>query len=788
MLNKEQVDSFLKKHKIKKKDVKEDLNIALYVACNFYILKKDILPMNITYIKALLVQIGYDKDIEYLSIKDINKAIEQLIASKKIIYDKENDVLKVNSKVLNKNTLELKVHCDGLVCYVSYNNKNYRVSSNNILLPGDIIEARVDDVLNIATEVSIIKHRELFVGTVMPEFSNNVKYKTVYSQDKELNNFNLIINKNCPFKIAIGDMAIFKIANIIKKDMSIIIEVEPISILKLDNVSDVVLKEVVSNDIKMDWPEQMKETLKKVPNKVRKSDLKGRVDLRDLNLVTIDGEDARDFDDAVYAKRNEQGFELYVAIADVSYYVKSMGVIDQEALKRTTSVYFPNFVIPMLPEALSNGICSLNPKEDRLCMVCKMQISKSGVLENYDFFPAVMNSKARFTYNLAYELIKNKKCKNHPGFDKFYDDLKTLYDLYKILKKQRINRGGINIEGKEVGFGFDENLNIIDIHPLVRNDAHMLIEECMIIANVAAASFVIKAKANSLFRVHAKPTEKKLDQFRAYLSRIGLDLPGGENPTPLDYLKLIKQSSKLPYASVVEEMMLRSFSKALYSPDNIGHFGLALSNYAHFTSPIRRYPDLQLHRTIKHILSKSDSKSYKSIVGAKAYTKKDLVALGKLCSEKELSADTAEFGVDNTLKCKYIADRYIGKELKGMISSVSNIGIFVSLVDFYIDGMIAWPNINCISFDVANQIVNLPKKKTLGIGDIVEVKVLDVQIESKKIHLVIKEYYKESSGKKTVKSKDSKKSKKAKVMSIADTLDKFVKLTSNLPRVNTVKK
>jgi len=335
---------------------------------------------------------------------------------------------------------------------------------------------------------------------------------------------------------------------------------------------------------------------KSTPSKVRKMDHKGRVDLRDLPLVTIDGETARDFDDAVYAERDGKGFRLVVAIADVSHYVEPGDALDLDAYERGTSVYFPRRVIPMLPEALSNGICSLNPDVERLCMVCDMQVTAKGQVKSSRFYPAVMCSKARLTYNQVWDWLSNGS--NH----ELMPQLHTLYDLFKTLLAARAKRGAIDFDTTETQMVFNESGKIDRIVPVVRNDAHRLIEECMLAANVCAADYIQENKHKCLFRVHEGPTTDRLENLHTYLKLAGLTLGGGDKPTTKDYATLADQIRARPDALVVQTMLLRSMQQAVYTPDNLGHFGLAYEAYTHFTSPIRRYPDLLVHRTIKAIL------------------------------------------------------------------------------------------------------------------------------------------------------------------------------------------
>ncbi len=453
----------------------------------------------------------------------------------------------------------------------------------------------------------------------------------------------------------------------------------------VQSVQDAVTQAILTYNINPKFPELVSRQAKRVPTEVTQDDIAGRVDLRDLPLVTIDGEDARDFDDAVYVQKEGSDFVLYVAIADVSYYVRRGTLIDKEAAERTTSVYFPYCVIPMLPEQLSNGICSLNPKVDRLCFVCKLRIdSHSGKTLEYKFFAAVMNSHARLTYDEAYHMITRGEALNSEH-EAVVGDVKRLYELYLVLKKQRQQRGALNIEGEEVSFTFDENLQPDGIIPLERNDAHMLIEECMIAANVAAADFVIEHKGDGLLRVHDKPTLKKLGPFGDFLARRGITYALPDEPSAKDFANLLDLVKERPDASIIGLMLLRTMSKAVYQRENIGHFGLALGRYAHFTSPIRRYPDLIIHRIIKAYLVKEGKALPK--IGEHHYSKAELDALGQRCTDKEIAAGRAEFDVDNSLKCLCL-QKYVGYTVQGIVSAVATFGVFITLKDFKVDGLL----------------------------------------------------------------------------------------------------
>ena len=461
---------------------------------------------------------------------------------------------------------------------------------------------------------------------------------------------------------------------------------------------------------------------KKIPNHVRKSDLKGRVDLRDLPLVTIDGETARDFDDAVFAEKIGRNYRLVVAIADVSHYVRPDDAIDTDAQERSTSVYFPRRVIPMLPENLSNGICSLNPDVERLCMVCDMVITYAGNIKEYRFYPAVMRSHARLTYNQVWDWISDDL--NHPH----KAQIDTLYKLFKILQKKRFERGAVEFESVETQMLFDDNGKIEKIVPVVRNDAHKLIEECMLAANVCAAEFLIKNKHTALFRNHLGPTPEKLATLREQLGLLGLQLGGGNNPTPKDYAALAEQFKGRPDAELLQVMMLRSMQQAVYEPHCDGHFGLAYEAYAHFTSPIRRYPDLTVHRAIKAVLNQQ------------TYTpNKSWQALGVHTSFCERRADDASRDVENWLKTYYMRDK-VGEIFEGKISGMTNFGLFVTLDGIHIDGLVHISDLGEDYFNFRPEIMAIEGERSgirFNMGDKVSVRVARADLDTSKIDLTL---------------------------------------------------
>lgn len=498
-----------------------------------------------------------------------------------------------------------------------------------------------------------------------------------------------------------------------------------------------------------------------LPDKVRPSDLRYRVDLRDVPLVTIDGEDARDFDDAVYcepaAVGRGEGFRLIVAIADVSHYVQPGSPLDADAVERSTSVYFPRRVIPMLPEKLSNGLCSLNPQVDRCVLACDMIINARGDIKAYQFYPAVIHSAARLTYTEVAAVLSNTKGPEAARRAELMPHLQHLYGVYKALFVARQKRGAIDFDTTETYIVCNAQGKIEQILPRQRNDAHRLIEECMLAANVCAADFLKRNKHPGLYRVHAGPTPEKLENLRAFLRDMGLTLGGGDTPHASDYAALMAHIRDRPDAQMLQPMLLRSMQQAVYSPDNIGHFGLAYDAYAHFTSPIRRYPDLLTHRAIYAILSgkKYTPKSPEGVElntalspRARAMQREDDEARGRArsnaaiweelglhCSSNERRADEASRDVEAWLKCYFMRDK-LGEEYGGMVNGVTSFGIFVQLDALFIEGLVHVTELGADYFQY-DEVKNELRGERTGIryrlSDRVRVQVSRVDLDARKI-------------------------------------------------------
>jgi ribonuclease R len=468
----------------------------------------------------------------------------------------------------------------------------------------------------------------------------------------------------------------------------------------------------------------------KLPGEVTAEDRAGRTDLTGLPLVTIDGESAKDFDDAVYcepASKGGEGWRLIVAIADVSHYVKHGDALDLDARERGNSVYFPRRVIPMLPEKLSNGLCSLNPDVLRLAVACDMQIAADGEIKSYKFYPAVFRSHARLTYTEVAAMLADERGEAARRRQALLPHVRDLHRLYRLLAKSRERRGAIDFETIETEMIFDAHGKIARIVPVKRNDAHRVIEECMLAANVCASDFLRTHRQPMLYRIHEGPTPEKLGVLREFLKGFGLQLSGGDDPHARDYAKLLARVKDRPDAQLLQTVMLRSLQQAVYSPENVGHFGLAYESYTHFTSPIRRYPDLLVHRAIKAVL------------GRRRYEPGNWRELGAHCSTTERRADEATRDVVAWLKCYYMKDR-VGETFPGSISGVTAFGAFVALDEVYVEGLVHVSELGSdyFHFDAAkHQLMGERTRKRYRLGDRVKVEVARVDLDTSRIDFTL---------------------------------------------------
>ncbi len=488
-----------------------------------------------------------------------------------------------------------------------------------------------------------------------------------------------------------------------------------------------------AHDIPHEFPQEVLDQAAAVPLEVDAATASARVDIRALPLVTIDGEDAKDFDDAVWCEPNRDGFRLVVAIADVSHYVRPGSPLDEEAQLRATSVYFPGFVVPMLPETLSNGICSLKPKVDRLCFVCDMQVDRDGEVTDSRFYEAVMHSHARLTYTQVWNAVgEGIPDEDHAAalatVGELLPQVQRLHQLYAILAKARARRGAIEFESSEVRFVLDNTGDVVQAGMLQRNDAHKLIEECMIAANVEAARFLLSHEVPAPYRIHERPPEQKYADLQEFLKEFKLRMPPWPKVQPRDFTNLLRKIRERPDATLLESVLLRSQSLAVYSPDNQGHFGLALEAYAHFTSPIRRYPDLMVHRAIKHALSGAAAEKF-------TYAPSQMAALSLQCSERSRRADEAQREVDERYRAAWM-EKHVGGEFAGVISGVTSFGLFVELDESKVNGLVhvtQLPN-DFYHFDpIRKTLTGERSGREFRLGDRVEIVVMKASVEDRKI-------------------------------------------------------
>ena len=485
---------------------------------------------------------------------------------------------------------------------------------------------------------------------------------------------------------------------------------------------------IASHSIPVEWPEAVVEEAHRHGEAVPESAKQGRWDLRATPLVTIDGITARDFDDAVYCEKRGANWWLLVAIADVSWYVRPDTALDREARKRGNSVYFPDRAIPMLPEALSNGLCSLKPAVDRLCLVCEMTFNAEGRIVRSRFAEAVMRSHARLTYDTVAAIVAERDPRVRGEFAELVPHLDRLHELYQVLRIGRDQRGAMDFDTQETVIEYGADRKIERILPTERNDAHRLIEECMIAANVAAARFLQRQKMLGLYRIHEGPTEDRLNKLRAFLGELGLGLGGGDKPSPLDYTRLLERVRDRPDAHLIQTVMLRSLAQAVYSPGNVGHFGLALDAYAHFTSPIRRYPDLQAHRAIHHALNGGKPADFPS-------THVELMGLGEHCSMTERRADDAVRDAVEWLKCEFMLDK-VGQVFEGIITGVTGFGLFVELRGVFVEGLVHVTSLrnDYYQFDpVGHRLHGERSGQVYRLGDGLTVRVIRVDLDERKI-------------------------------------------------------
>jgi ribonuclease R len=485
---------------------------------------------------------------------------------------------------------------------------------------------------------------------------------------------------------------------------------------------------IARHEIPTEWPAAALEEAQQFSSQVPENAKQTRMDLRELPLVTIDGIDARDFDDAVYCEQRGKNWRLIVAIADVAWYVRPHTALDEEAHLRGNSVYLPDRVIPMLPETLSNGLCSLNPHVDRLCMACEMTINPEGRIVRSRFMEAVMRSQARLTYDAVAAMLVDKNPDICAQYQSLLPHLQALYQLYQVLHSAREKRGALDLDTQETAIEYSADRKIERIVPVQRNAAHRLIEECMLSANVAAARFLQRHRMPTLYRVHEGPTQEKLARLKGFLGELGLGIGGGDKPSPKDYATLLKRSLGRSDFHLIQTVILRSLSQAVYSPEKRGHFGLALEAYTHFTSPIRRYPDLLVHRAIRHILHGGSSKDYNP-------TLQTLSGLGEHCSMTERRADEAVWDAVEWLKCEFMLDK-IGEVFDGLVTAVTGFGLFVELQGVFVEGLVHVTALHndYYHFDpVGHRLRGERSGQVYRLGDNIRVRIMRVDLDERKI-------------------------------------------------------
>jgi ribonuclease R len=478
------------------------------------------------------------------------------------------------------------------------------------------------------------------------------------------------------------------------------------------------------NNIPVDFSAEALAQTAKIPSEVTEQDKTGRIDITQMKLVTIDGEDSKDFDDAVFAKSTDNGWQLVVAIADVSYYVQEGSELDKDAIERGNSVYFPRRVVPMLPEALSNGLCSINPGVERLCMTCEMNIDKTGALIDYKFYPAVMFSHARLTYTKVSQILEHNDAALKTEYAPVLDNLNALYDLYKTLKDARTKRGVMDFDRIESQILFNDKGKIDNIVARSRNDAHKLIEECMLMANQATAKFLGENEEDFLYRIHPKPTAEKVEVTRQFLTAVGLKLEGGDQPDSKHFAKVLENAKGRDDENIIKTVVLRTMKQAVYTPANEGHFGLAFDDYTHFTSPIRRYPDLLVHRAINRVLNKNKRKP-----------SKQMLEMGAHLSITERRADEASRDVEQWLKCEYMRDK-VGETFNGVISGVAGFGIFIELTEVFVEGMIAMRDMKDDYYqfdDIHHQLKGERTGKVFRLGDTIKIQIVSVNLDDRQM-------------------------------------------------------
>ncbi|AEO08329.1 ribonuclease R [Buchnera aphidicola] len=697
--------------------------------------------------------------------KSTNFISQKNLEKKFCIHNEEN------KKILRRRLRLMEQ--DGQVIYIKH--RFYTVPENCKIIKGTVIghkdgygflktEILKDDLFLSSEQMKYCIHGDIILAYIVS--SNKYKRKSAkflkllkannilivgrYYVNKKINfvipddarfNFKISIISDFKDKIAIGSIVVVKLIQ--KSIRTIKIKGYIVEILGTKMGTNLAIDIALRTySIPSVWSKEVKNQLYDINNKAKKNDFNHRIDLRHLPFITIDDEDAHDFDDAVFCKKKnntEENWNLWVAIADVSFFIEPNTALDKEAFSRGTSIYFPSLVIPMFPEKISTDLCSLKPYVERLCLICEMNLSHKGELISYKHYEAVICSHGRFTYNEIAkiwhgDLILQDKYK------KFLKDIQNLFFLQKIFNQYKVSKKGIYFNNIEPKFILDSNFRIKKICEKIRNDAHKFIESCMILANISSACFIQKYAHPVLFRNHAPPKKENIVRLRLFLHEIGLTLSGGEIPQSIHYSNLLKKIANHSQYEIIQTILLRSMTQAIYSPDNCGHFGLSLSSYVHFTSPIRRYPDLIVHRIIKYLLlhdKKNIIHETDNIYTNCLYNTDTIREIGMHCSMTERRADEANRDVIDWLKCDFMYKK-IGHILNGVISNVTSFGFFVRLNQFFIDGLVHITSLNddYYYFDsLSLKLIGKSNKNIYRLGDALQVQVVSVNLKERKIEL-----------------------------------------------------
>lgn len=710
-----------------KKDPHQAREAANYenpIASREYLLElinQQSVPISLEHVVELL---GYQQDDQ---IEAVRRRLNAMVRDGQIFRNRREGYLGFDHMDLEKGVVH--AHPDGFGFLTPESGgKDIFIAARDMrqLMHGDKAAVKITgfDKRRERPEGHVIAVLERAHQSVVGRYYRESGVHFVVPDDKRINN-DILLSQDYDHAARQGDIVLVRLLEYPDKQHQAIGMIE--TVLGKENAPGMeVTIALHTHSIPHEWNEAVLEQIHQVPSAVEDTDKKGRLDLRDKPFVTIDGADARDFDDAVYCEPIVDGYKLWVAIADVSHYVQKNSAIDEEAVRRGTSVYFPGEVVPMLPEILSNGLCSLNPKVDRLVMVCELDIGGAGSIKSYRFHEAIIHSHARLIYDqVSAFLFEHSK---DPVCEPLRDHLVHLNQVHRALGRARKRRHAIEFETREVVFEYNENRKIENIHPYERNQAHLIIEECMIAANICAAKYLKKHKIPALYRIHEGANPDKFTDLITFLSTFGVRM-SGTTPTPQQYAEALEQVRDRPDFEMIQTVMLRSLLQASYSPETkVGHFGLALEDYAHFTSPIRRYPDLLVHRAIRHCLQGGNAGNY-------SYSGEAMTALGESCSAYERRADDATRDAADWLKCEYL-QKHVGNEYDGIVTSVTSFGMFVQLNDFLIDGLVHVTSLkrDYYQFDaIHHRLIGERSGRIYQLGDLVTVQVVRVDMDDRKI-------------------------------------------------------